>query len=88
MSGGLAAEGRERRVAAAKEALADRLGPAGWDEARHRRPHRPRCPPSYWLAFDAGTHAYQAELMAQGRARRATSSPSRRGSIPIAASPR
>ncbi len=67
LSGGLAAEGRERRVAAAKEALADRLRPAGWDAARIDD-HLARCPPSYWLAYDAETHRYQAELMAKAAA--------------------
>ncbi len=64
LSGGLAAEGRERRVGAARAALIERLRPAGWDEARIAN-QIARCPPSYWLAYDAGTHLYQAELMAK-----------------------
>ncbi len=60
MSGGLMAEGREKRVAAAQESLRREL--ADWSAAAFEE-HLARGHPSYWLSFDARTHARQARLV-------------------------
>ncbi len=60
MSGGLMAEGREERVAAAQESLRREL--ADWSAAAFEE-HLARGHPSYWLSFDAKTHARQARLV-------------------------
>jgi [protein-PII] uridylyltransferase len=67
LSGGFAAEGRERRVEAAKAKLSDALKAKNWDEARIAA-HLARGTPSYWLAYDTDTHVYQAELLAKAAA--------------------
>ncbi|MGH6931678.1 MAG: [protein-PII] uridylyltransferase [Dongiaceae bacterium] len=60
LSGGLLAEGREARVAAAERMLAAEL--ADWS-ADDIATHRARGTPAYWLAFDAKTLARQARLV-------------------------
>jgi len=67
LSGGFAAEGRERRVEAAKGKLAEALKAKGWNEARIAA-HLMRGQPSYWLAYDTATHLFQAEMMARADA--------------------
>jgi [protein-PII] uridylyltransferase len=64
LSGGFAAEGRERRVASAKAKLADALRAKGWDEPQIDK-HLARGTPSYWLAYDTDAHLYQAEFLAR-----------------------
>jgi [protein-PII] uridylyltransferase len=64
LSGGFAAEGRERRVGAAKAKLADALKAKGWDAARIDK-HLARGTPSYWLSYDTDAHLYQAEFLAR-----------------------
>ena len=61
LSGGLVTEGREARVATAIAALTAELSadPSEWDEAA-RAAHIARGYPSYWLSFDAKTHARHA----------------------------
>ncbi|MHA1113082.1 MAG: [protein-PII] uridylyltransferase [Alphaproteobacteria bacterium] len=59
MSGGLLAGGRAARVAAAKEALRERL--ADW-RAEDIDAFLARGYPSYWLSLDVETHAYHARL--------------------------
>ncbi|HEV7370112.1 [protein-PII] uridylyltransferase [Arenibaculum sp.] len=60
MSGGLHAEGRQRRVAAANEAL--RAALADWP-ADEVEAHIAKGYPAYWLSFDTETQAYHARLM-------------------------
>ena len=60
MSGGLMAEGRDERAAAARKALKGEL--ADWNAAEIEE-HLARGYPSYWLAFDTETHARQARLI-------------------------
>jgi [protein-PII] uridylyltransferase len=60
MSGGLMAEGREERAAAARQALKTEL--SDWNAAEIED-HFARGYPAYWLAFDAQTHARQARLI-------------------------
>ncbi|WP_119461518.1 [protein-PII] uridylyltransferase [Rhodospirillaceae bacterium SYSU D60014] len=57
LSGGLVTEGREARVAAAIAALTAEL--PDWSDAE-RAAHIARGYPSYWLSFDATTHARHA----------------------------
>ncbi|MEO1192727.1 MAG: [protein-PII] uridylyltransferase [Pseudomonadota bacterium] len=68
LSGGHATEGREARVAAAKEALRAALPdwPASDVEAHIQRGY-----PSYWLSFDGETHARHAELVRDAEASQA-----------------
>ena len=58
--GGLAAEGRAERVAAAKRALGERL--AEWPAAALAA-HLDRCGDSYWLSADTEDHARHAYLI-------------------------
>ncbi len=58
--GGLAEEGRDQRVAAAKHALGVRL--ADWPAAELAA-HLARCGDSYWLSTDAEGHARHAYLI-------------------------
>ena len=60
MSGGLMAEGREERAAAARQALKGEL--TDWNAAEIEE-HLARGYPSYWLAFDTQIHARQARLI-------------------------
>ncbi len=60
ISGGHAAEAKDRRVAAAKEAL--RAALADWSEGDIGR-HLDRLYPPYWLSFDGEAHARHARLM-------------------------
>jgi [protein-PII] uridylyltransferase len=60
MSGGLMAEGREKRIKAARQALKGEL--TDWSAAEIEE-HFARAYPSYWLAFDTPTHARQARLI-------------------------
>ena len=60
MSGGHAAEAKQRRVAAAKDAL--RAALADWEHDTVER-HLERLYPPYWIAFDTATHAAHARLM-------------------------
>jgi len=60
LTGGLATEGRERRVQQAKAALAERL--ADWPAAE-REAHLARGYSSYWLSLDQETHLRHAELV-------------------------
>jgi len=60
LSGGHAAEAKQRRVTAAKAALGDAL--ADWDADALAR-HIARFYPPYWLSFDAATHAHHAAFM-------------------------
>ncbi len=65
LTGGHAVEGRERRIAQAKQALREVLGhwPAEEVEA-----HIARCYPSYWLSFDRDTHLRHAEMVREAEA--------------------
>ena len=65
LSGGLTSEGREARVAAAIGALKAEL--ADWNEADFDQ-HVGRGTPSYWLSFDAVTHARHARLVREAEA--------------------
>ncbi|HYD30630.1 MAG TPA: [protein-PII] uridylyltransferase [Azospirillaceae bacterium] len=60
MAGGLNAEGRERRIAAAHGTLRAEL--PDWDEADFEH-HVALGYPAYWLSFDPGTHAHHARLI-------------------------
>ncbi|MCH9020661.1 MAG: [protein-PII] uridylyltransferase [Proteobacteria bacterium] len=60
ISGGHAAEAKDERVAAAKQALTQAL--ADWPEDAIKR-HLGRLYPPYWLGFDTATHARHAETM-------------------------
>jgi [protein-PII] uridylyltransferase len=60
LSGGLASEGRESRVAAALTALKVELG--DWSDDDFEA-HMQRGTPAYWLSFDAETHARHARLV-------------------------
>ena len=60
MSGGLAGEGQEARVAHARSELSDALTDFTADEIEA---HVERGYPPYWLAFDTATHARHARLM-------------------------
>ncbi|MFQ5785832.1 MAG: [protein-PII] uridylyltransferase, partial [Alphaproteobacteria bacterium] len=60
ISGGHAAEAKQRRVALAREALAEAL--ADWPKDEVAR-HLARLYPPYWLGFDAATHRRHAALM-------------------------
>ena len=58
--GGLATEGRDERIAAAKRALAERLTDWPSDEVEA---HLARCGDSYWLATEGEDHARHAYLI-------------------------
>ncbi|MEE8515722.1 MAG: [protein-PII] uridylyltransferase [Alphaproteobacteria bacterium] len=60
MSGGLMAEGRDQRVAAAKDALRGEL--SDW-RPEDLNAHITRGYPSYWLSFDTAIHAHHARLI-------------------------
>jgi [protein-PII] uridylyltransferase len=60
MSGGHAAEAKQRRVAAAKDDLRALL--ADWPQSDIER-HIERLYAPYWLSFDAAGHAHHARLM-------------------------
>jgi [protein-PII] uridylyltransferase len=66
LSGGLIAEGREARVAAAVKALRAEL--ADWSEAEFEA-HLARGVPSYWLSFDSAALARHARLVRAAEAR-------------------
>ncbi len=66
LSGGHATEGREIRVAAAKEALRERL--EHWPPEAVEE-HIGRGYPSYWLSFNAETHRRHAEMVRDAEAR-------------------
>ncbi len=65
ISGGLIAEGREARVAAAIAALRAEL--PDWSDSEFAA-HRDRGNPAYWLSFDAATHARHARLVREAEA--------------------
>jgi len=65
--GGLQSEGRERRVDAAKQALAEAL--AGWP-ADEIEGHLARGYPAYWLAWDTEAHVRHARLIREAEAER------------------
>ncbi len=65
LSGGLVAEAREARAAAAVARLRAELG--DWSEAEFAA-HVERGPAAYWLSFDAAAHARQARLVRQAEA--------------------
>jgi len=67
LSGGFAAEGRERRIAAAKAKVSDALKAKSWDDTRIAA-LLARGTPSYWLAYDTAAHVHQAEFMARADA--------------------
>ena len=60
LTGGLASEGREARVAAARDRVSEALSDFSDQEieAFHALGY-----PSYWLSFDAETHAYHARMI-------------------------
>ena len=60
MSGGLSAEGRERRIEAAQAALREEL--IDFDDPDYQR-HLALGYPAYWLAFDTDTLAHHARLV-------------------------
>ena len=60
LSSGLASEGRENRAGLAHDRLRGILTDFTSDEIDA---HLARAHPSYWLSFDAPTHAYQARLL-------------------------
>ncbi|MFQ5958122.1 MAG: [protein-PII] uridylyltransferase [Alphaproteobacteria bacterium] len=60
ISGGHAAEAKQRRVAAAKDAL--RAALSGWTVDEVER-HLERLYPPYWIGFDTATHLAHAKLM-------------------------
>ncbi len=60
LTGGLAAEGRQARVKAAKAALAEALAP--WPQ-QELKAHLRRGYPSYWLSCDTDTHVRHARLV-------------------------
>ena len=62
LSGGLAVEGRDTRVKAAKEALKTKLQEAGWT-AREITAHLRRGYPSYWTGLDGEAHLRHASLV-------------------------
>ncbi len=62
MSGGLMAEGRDQRVAAAQDALRGEL--KDW-KPEDLDAHIARGYPSYWLSFDTAIHAHHARLIAK-----------------------
>ena len=70
ISGGLAAEGQDARVAQARGELADQL--TDFTEAEITT-HLENGYPPYWLAFDTATHVRHARLMREAN----------RGSVPI-----
>ncbi|HYC03430.1 MAG TPA: [protein-PII] uridylyltransferase [Azospirillaceae bacterium] len=65
MSGTIGADGRERRVAAAQEALKAEL--ADWDVGALEA-HLSRGYPSYWLSFDPASLARHARMIARAEA--------------------
>jgi [protein-PII] uridylyltransferase len=60
LTGGFQAEGRDQRVARAKQALAERL--TDWTEGEIDT-HLERGYPSYWLGWDTDTHERHARLI-------------------------
>ena len=67
LSGGLAAEGRDARVKAAKEALKAKLKEAGWP-SKDITAHLRRGYPSYWSGLDADSHERHASLVREAEA--------------------
>jgi [protein-PII] uridylyltransferase len=67
LSGGLAAEGRDARVKAAKEELKERLKDAGWS-AKDIAAHLRRGYPSYWSGLDGESHLRHARLVREAEA--------------------
>ncbi|HMA13487.1 MAG TPA: [protein-PII] uridylyltransferase [Kiloniellaceae bacterium] len=67
LSGGLAAEGRDARVKAAKEELKEKLKEAGWS-AKDIAAHLRRGYPSYWSGLDLDTHQRHARLVREAEA--------------------
>jgi [protein-PII] uridylyltransferase len=67
LSGGLAAEGRDARVKAAKEELKEKLKVAGWS-AKDITAHLRRGYPSYWSGLDSESHLRHARLVREAEA--------------------
>ena len=67
LSGGLAAEGRDARVKAAKEELKEKLKVAGWS-AKDITTHLRRGYPSYWSGLDSESHLRHARLVREAEA--------------------
>ena len=67
LSGGLAAEGRDARVKAAKEELKEKLKEAGWT-AKDITAHLRRGYPSYWSGLDTESHLRHARLVREAEA--------------------
>ena len=66
LAGGLATEGRERRIEEAKSSLGAALSDFTADEIEH---HLANGYPAYWLSFDTATQAYHARLIRGARQR-------------------
>ncbi len=67
LSGGLAAQGRDARVKAAKEALKEKLKAAGWP-GKEITAHLRRGYPSYWSGLDGEAHLRHARLVRDAEA--------------------